>query len=79
MYLCITGFLPDDVDDDSLKYELNVSSEFEQAVMEILGWKSLAAEADGELPLTKEQARQIASAIKESLPDDLDMFIGVQA
>ncbi|WP_321864785.1 pyocin S6 family toxin immunity protein [Pseudomonas paraveronii] len=79
MYLCITGFLPDDADDDSLKYELNVSSEFEQAVMEILGWKSLAAEADGELPLTKEQARQIASAIKESLPDDLDMFIGVQA
>ena len=79
MYLSITGFLPDDADDDSLKYELNVSSEFEQAVMEILGWKSLAAEADGELPLTKEQARQIASAIKESLPDDLDMFIGVQA
>jgi len=79
MYLCITGFLPDDADDDSLKYELNVSSEFEEAVMEILGWKSLVAEADGELPLTKEQARQIASAIKESLPDDLDMFIGVQA
>ncbi|AZC37167.1 pyocin S6 family toxin immunity protein [Pseudomonas chlororaphis] len=78
MYLCITGFLPDEANDDSLQYELDVSPEFEQAVMEILGWQSLAAEADGELPLTKEQVRQIATAIKEALPDDLDMFIGVR-
>ncbi|WP_422903191.1 pyocin S6 family toxin immunity protein [Pseudomonas chlororaphis] len=79
MYLCITGFLPDEANDDSLQYELDVSPEFEQAVMEILGWQSLAAEADGELPLTKEQVRQIAMAINEALPDDLDMFIGVEA
>ncbi|AZD73016.1 hypothetical protein TRE132_27700 [Pseudomonas chlororaphis subsp. aurantiaca] len=79
MYLRITGFLPDDANDDSLQYKLKVSSKFEQAVMEILGWQSLAVEADGELPLTKEQVRQIASAIKESLPDHLDLFIGVIA
>ncbi|AZD79253.1 pyocin S6 family toxin immunity protein [Pseudomonas chlororaphis] len=47
--------------------------------MEILGWKSLAAAVDGELPLTKEQASQIAAAIKESLPNHLDLFIGVVA
>lgn len=47
--------------------------------MDILGWESLAAEADGELPLSNEQVSQIAAAIKESLPNHLDMFIGVVA
>nr|WP_222938213.1 pyocin S6 family toxin immunity protein [Pseudomonas chlororaphis] len=75
----ITGFLPDEASDDSLQYKLKISPEFEQAVMEILGWRSFAAEADGELPLTNEQVMQIAAAIKESLPNHLDMFIGVVA
>jgi len=79
MYLCITGFLPDNFEDSSLKYELDIKPEFEKTVMKILGWESLAAEADGELPLTNEQTSQIASAIKESLPNDLDLFIGVVA
>ncbi|AZD54490.1 pyocin S6 family toxin immunity protein [Pseudomonas chlororaphis] len=79
MHLYLTGFLPDGFDDTSLKYELDVAPEFEQKVMDILGWESLAAEVDGELPLTNEQAGQIAAAIKESLPNHLDMFIGVVA
>ena len=79
MYLCITGFLPDNFEDSSLQYELDIRPEFEKPVMEILGWESLAAEADGELPLTDEQTSQIASVIKESLPNDLDFFIGVVA
>ena len=79
MYLCITGFLPDSFEDSSLKYELDVAPEFEQRVMDILGWKSLDAEADGELPLTREQVSQIADVVEESLPDNLDMFIGVVA
>ncbi|QVM92057.1 hypothetical protein JYG34_03230 [Pseudomonas entomophila] len=79
MHLYITGFLPDSFEDSSLKYELDVAPEFEQKVMDILGWESLTAEADGELPLTHEQTSQIALAIQESLPDNLDMFIGVVA
>jgi len=79
MYLCITGFLPDSFEDSSLKYELDVAPEFEQRVMDILGWKSLDAEADGELPLTREQVSQIADVVEEPLPDNLDMFIGVVA
>lgn len=79
MYLCITGFLPDSFEDSSLKYELDVAPELEQRVMDILGWKSLDAEADGELPLTREQVSQIADVVEESLPDNLDMFIGVVA
>lgn len=79
MFLYITGFLPDSAEDSSLKYELDVAPEFEQAVMKILGWESLAAEADGELPLTPEQVSQIGVAINETLPKNLDMFIGVVA
>lgn len=79
MYLCISGFLPGDDEDDSLKYELDVPPEFEQAVMDILGWKSLAEEADDELPLTSEQVGQIASTVKQPLPRDLEMFISVVA
>jgi len=79
MYLCIPGFLPDSFEDRSLKYELDVAPELEQRVMDILGWKSLEAEADGELPLTREQVSQIAYVVEESLPDNLDMFIGVVA
>ncbi|MNP82112.1 hypothetical protein D3C76_1806530 [compost metagenome] len=56
-----------------------MAPEFEQKVMDILGWKSLAAEADGELPLTSEQVSQIADVVKKTLPDNLDMFIGVVA
>ena len=47
--------------------------------MDILGWKSLDAEADGELPLTREQVSQISNVVEEFLPDNLDMFIGVVA
>ena len=79
MYLCTPGFLPDSFEDSSLKYELDVAPELEQRVMDILGWKSLEAEADGELPLTREQVSQIAYVVEESLPDNLDMFIGVVA
>ncbi|AZD92172.1 MULTISPECIES: pyocin S6 family toxin immunity protein [Pseudomonas] len=75
----LTGFSPDGFDDTSLKYELDVAAEFEQKAMDILGWESLAAEADGELPLTNEQVMHIAAAIEEPLPDHLDLFIGVVA
>lgn len=54
-------------------------SGIEQRVMDILGWGCLAAEADDELLLAKEQVSQIAVAIKEPLPDSLDLFMGVVA
>lgn len=79
MYLCISGFLPDSAEDDSIKFELDVSPEFEQAVMDILGWVSLAAEANGELPLTDGQVQQLEIAIQQSLPKELELFIGVRA
>lgn len=79
MFLEITGFLAGNDPDDSIKFELDVSPEFEQAVMALLGWESLAAEADGELPLTEAQVQEIEIAIQRSLPKELDLFIGVRA
>lgn len=79
MFLEITGFLAGDNEDDSIKFELDVSPEFEQAVMDIFGWDSLAAEANGELPLTGEQVKQLEVAIQQPLPKELDLFIGVRA
>ncbi|WP_285417948.1 pyocin S6 family toxin immunity protein [Pseudomonas sp. efr-133-TYG-5] len=79
MHLWISGFLDEDNEDDSLKYSLTVPPEFEQAVMDILGWQSLAAECDGELLLTSGQVQQISTAINEQLPTELDLFIGVRS
>ncbi|WP_405046681.1 pyocin S6 family toxin immunity protein, partial [Pseudomonas sp.] len=40
MHLCISGFLIDDSEDDSLKFELDVSKDREDAVMEIMNWRN---------------------------------------
>lgn len=79
MNLYITGFLKDDSADSSLKYELDVPSDLEQSVMDILGWEDLAQECDGELLLTLQDVQRISTAISQSLPLDLDLFIAVVA
>lgn len=79
MFIYITGFLTDDSEDDSLKFDLDIEPAHERAVMDALGWKNLAENADGELLLTSEQVRQIETVIKQSLPHGLDIFIGVRA
>jgi len=77
IHLYITGFLVDDSEDSSLKYDFDVTLKFEQAVMDVLGWKSLIEESYGELQLTSLQVQQISTVLNEPLPDDLDLFIGV--
>ena len=79
MYLCITGFLPDSFEDSSLKYELDVDAVFNDQIVELLGHKSLNEMASGEWPLTIQQVQQIAALISETIPPDLDIFIGVEA
>ena len=79
MFLEITGFSATGSEDSSIKFELDLPSEYESTVLEILGWKSLAAECDGEQQLTDEQIRKISSAINEILPMDLELYIGVRA
>jgi hypothetical protein len=79
MHLCITGFLAGDSDDTSLKYELDVPPHLEQAVLDAMGWPSIAESPDGEWLLTGEQSQQISTAINGQLPGHLDLFIGVEA
>ncbi len=63
MFLEITGFPAVGSEDSSIKFALDVPSEYEQTVLDILGWKSLSAECDGELQLSSEQIQKISSAI----------------
>lgn len=79
MNLYITGFLIDDTEDSSLKFDLDVPPEYEKAVMDILGWKDLAMEADGDLPLNTQDVQKISVVLGNALPEDLDLFIGVVA
>jgi hypothetical protein len=79
VYLEITGFFPEDHEDDFIQFELDVDSKFEPAIMVILGWESLAEEVVGELPLSIAQVRQIERVIQQPLPENLDLFIGVRA
>nr|WP_256577481.1 pyocin S6 family toxin immunity protein [Pseudomonas sp. R37(2017)] len=48
MYLCISGFLPDSSEDDSLKFELELDSSVNDEIVNLLGHKSLNAMAEGE-------------------------------
>jgi hypothetical protein len=79
MFLWISGFLPGDNEDDSLKYELNLPREFERKVLDTLGWIDLENSPEGDWLLNTMQVQQIAKIVGESLPEDLDLFIGVTA
>lgn len=78
MFLWVSGFLKDDAEDDTLKFDLIVKPEFEDAILKTLAWESLEAEASGEHPLTTAQVGAITDVIKEPLPVHLDLFIGVR-
>lgn len=79
MYLCVRGFLPDDFEDDSLKFRLAVDGILNERIVKILGHRSLNAMAEGEWALTSEQVADLSSTIGQPLPTDLDLFIGVVA
>ncbi|AIC19475.1 MULTISPECIES: pyocin S6 family toxin immunity protein [Pseudomonas] len=79
MYLCITGFLLNSREDDSLKYELDVDSTYNKQIVETLGHTSLNAMAEGEWLLTNEQITAISEIIGQPLPTDLKLYIGVEA
>ncbi|WP_414890061.1 pyocin S6 family toxin immunity protein [Pseudomonas chlororaphis] len=80
MYLCITGFLPDEANDDSLQCELDVAPEFNQAVLDLVGWSSLEEGVrHGVVELITVQVRQIESVLGQPIPSDLDICISVFA
>lgn len=78
MYLCISGFLPDDPEDDLIKFELDVGHSFNDQIVQALGHKSINAMAEGEWQLTSEQAARISEFLGQELPIDLNLFVGVE-
>jgi hypothetical protein len=79
MHLCITGFLPDNAEDDFVKFDFKVDGVFNDLIVKYLGHRSLNAMAEGEWLLTREEVEGLSSIIGQPLPDDLTMFIGLEA
>lgn len=79
MHLYIFGFLPGSNEDDSLKYQLEIDIALNKQIVKLLGHKNINAMAEGDWTLTSDQATQLSSLIRQPLPDDLELVIGVVA
>ncbi|WP_328286354.1 pyocin S6 family toxin immunity protein [Pseudomonas sp. Ant30-3] len=78
--LSITGFYPDEKQDDSLQFELTITSlALNQALAQLTESKSLEELEPGELELTAAQIARISEFLKVKLPQDLEYFIGPRA
>ena len=79
MHLCIHGFLRGNVEDDSLKYRLEIAKPFNEPIMKFLGQPSIRAMSEGEWLLADNQAEGVSAIIGQALPEHMDLFIGVEA
>ena len=78
MYICITGFLPDDDTDDSLKFEVYLDQSYNDEIVKLLGYSNINSMAEGLSDLTLEQIEKISRLTGQKLPDDLQLLIGVE-
>ncbi|KAA0974986.1 pyocin S6 family toxin immunity protein [Pseudomonas sp. ANT_H12B] len=79
-YLSITGFYPDEKQDDTLQFELALKDyELNQILAQLTESKTLEELEPGELQLTEHQVRQIADLLKIDFPEGLEYFIGTRA
>ena len=80
MFLCIEGFFPEGHENELVQFELDVAPEFNQAVLDLVGWKSLREGVrHGVVELTAEQAWQIEDVLGKSIPSELDICMSVLA
>ncbi|MBD9464085.1 MULTISPECIES: pyocin S6 family toxin immunity protein [Pseudomonas] len=79
-YLSITGFYPDERNDDSLQFQRSIRDEIlMQALAQLTEAKPLEEIEPGELELTKSQINEISKLLKIEFPDGLEYFIGTRA
>ena len=79
-YLSITGFYPDDKQDNSLQFELTIKDlAVNQALAQLTESKPLEEIESGELELTDSQVDQISKLLKVDFPEGLEYFIGARA
>jgi hypothetical protein len=76
-FLCLSGFLKDDRDDDSLKYEIDIPLTFQEPVLAILGCKSFNDSHGNGWELEPGQVDKISMIIGQSLPKQLSLYIEV--
>lgn len=76
-YLLITGFYPDDKQDDSLQFELDIEgSELNEKVAHLIESKSLNEVEPGELLLNESQVIALSELLGVSFPRGLEYFMG---
>jgi hypothetical protein len=79
-FLLITGFYPDDKQDDSLQFELDIDGvELNEKVAQLIESKPLSEIEPGELLLNENQVTALAELLGVSFPDGLEYFIGTCA
>jgi hypothetical protein len=79
MYPCISGFLEDSSEDESLKFELDLDESLIQDILPILGLQRINEMAAGEWLLSSEQVMKISTLVGQPLPAELQLFIGLEA
>ncbi|UST60098.1 pyocin S6 family toxin immunity protein [Pseudomonas moraviensis] len=76
-FLSITGFFPDEVHDDSLQFELDITgSEMNERVAQLIESKPLGEVEPGELLLTQDQVTALENLLSVSFPKGLEYFMG---
>ncbi|OOH83612.1 hypothetical protein BK673_21630 [Pseudomonas fluorescens] len=80
LYLSITGFYPDDVQDNSMQFELDVTgSEMNEKVAQLIESKPLNELEPGELMLSSDQITALEVLLNVSFPKGLEYFMGTCA
>ncbi len=79
-FLLITGFFPDEAQDDSLQFELDITgSEMNEKVAQLIESKPLDEVEPGELLLTQDQVTALENLFNVSFPKGLEYFMGTCA
>ena len=79
-YLSITGFYPDEKNDDSVQFQRSIKDmSLMQALAQLTEAKPLEEIEPGELELTKSQINEISKMLRIQFPEGLEYFIGTRA
>lgn len=79
-FLLITGFFPDQVQDNLLQFELDITgSEMNEKVAQLIESKPLDEVEPGELLLTQDQITALENLLNVSFPEGLEYFMGTCA
>lgn len=77
MGIWISGYLPDDNEDNFIKYDQHIDAKFNSSILNILGHDSLEEFFSGMRLLSEDQALEISKLTKKALPSELDLFISM--